>query len=171
MLLLPTSRHNERTTFQFACAGFFLGIFLMLALVRLLDLSFSGLPEEFWTSFWSAQPGWLSALICLASMLLMILLQAVHSRGAWIIGGFFLFQGFIFSFCTCAMCGGFPEKGVYLALYSTVVPAFFLIFSQLLCLTREGSGRWRLAGCVLGSVGCFAVRCWGVAAAGSIYFG
>ena len=62
------------------------------------------------------------------------------------------------------------DTGVYLALFSAALPAFFLLLSQLLVLARRYRCRSQVALCGL----CFGIaalaRLWGAAQAAQIYF-
>lgn len=170
MKLLTAGRHNEYGKFQLAAGGFLLGVVCFLWLFHFFDFSFASVSDSFWSRFWSSVPGWGSVLLCLSWLLLMITMSRISILGSWIISLFFFLEGMVFSFCTCIMCGTIPDMGVYLALFSTVAPAFFLIFPQLLCISSGVWSRGKLTFCLISVLVCFAVRRWGMQVAGEIYF-
>ena len=73
-------------------------------------------------------------------------------RRRWLVGLVFALQGAALAFSCFALCQA-SDTGVYLALFSAVLPAFFLLLSQLLVLARRYRCRSQVALCGL----CFGI--------------
>ena len=91
-------------------------------------------------------------------------------RRRWLVGLVFALQGAALAFSCFVLCQA-SDTGVYLALFSAALPAFFLLLSQLLVLARRYRCRSQVALCGL----CFGIaalaRLWGAAQAAQLYFG
>ena len=163
-------RHNDSDTVCLASAGFMTGAVMSLLLLVIFPVPEALRSTDFWFAFWAAPSRPQALLLWLPCLGLALWQQARPMRRRWLVGLVFALQGAALAFSCFALCQA-SDTGVYLALFSAVLPAFFLLLSQLLVLASRYRCRRQVALCGL----CFGIaalaRLWGAAQAAQIYFG
>lgn len=170
MRLFAFGKHNLYDGFHLAVASFFFGAVVTLLLLLLFHFPIQALPQAFWDSFWTRQPNWSSILLFLPIFIYLAIHPHLPFKRIWFLGTFFLLQGAAFAFSCFLLGQAIPYAGAYCALFSVALPAFFLLFGQLIWLVpcRLPQLQWFI--CLFNCAMCIWVREWGSQYAVQIYF-